>query len=74
MYFLRFADEYLEDAQGFKTLREAREAYEEVAEELYRYGQAIEATVHVAKCIDEVAEYPDCLFSYEDGRVIKEAL
>ena len=74
MYFLRYADEYLEDAQGFKTLKGAREAYEETAEELYRYGQAIEATVHIAGSIDEVVEYPDFLLTYEDGRVIKEAL
>ena len=74
MYFLRFADDYLEAAKGLKTLKGAREAYEETAEELWRYGQAIEATVHIAGSIDEVAEYPDYLLTYTDGLLVEEAL
>lgn len=71
-YFLRIANDYLEDATPHRTFAQAKAAYREVAEELDRYGQAISATVHIAKTLDEVAEYPDFVLTYEDSRVITE--
>ena len=71
MYFLRIGDDYLEDALGFKTLKDARAEYRGTAQELYRYGQSIEASVHIAPSLDEAVEYPDYVLSY-DGKVIME--
>ena len=69
--FLRIGDDCLEDATQHKSLAQAEAAYRKVAEELGRYGQAIEATIHIAKTIDEVVEYPDFVLTYEDDCVIK---
>ena len=69
--FLRLGDDCLEDATQHKSLAQAESAYRKVAEELGRYGQAIEATIHIAKTIDEVVEYPDFVLTYEDDCVIK---
>jgi hypothetical protein len=68
-YFLRIGKDYLEEAVPYRTLSEAKQAYREVAEELDRYGQSIEASVHVAPKASEVVEYPDLLLSFKDGRV-----
>ena len=69
--FLRIGDDCLEDATQHKSLAQAESAYRKVAEELGRYGQAIEATIHIAKTINEVVEYPDFVLTYEDDCVIK---
>ena len=71
MYFLRIGDDFLEDAVGFKTLASACDEFEDIAAELYMYGQNIEASIHIAPSIGEVVEYPDYMLSYND-RVIVE--
>ena len=71
-YFLRIGADYLEDAKPYRTLSAAKQAFREVAEELDRYGQSIEATIHLANKASETEEYPDLLLSFEDGRVITE--
>ena len=71
-YFLRIGDDYLEDAKPHHTLAKAKAAYRDVAKELDRYGQSICATIHMARTLDDVAEYPDFVLSYEDNRVITE--
>ena len=71
-YFLRIGMDYTEDAQPYRTLGQAKAAYYEVAEELDRYGQSIDASIHIADNIDGVAEYPDYVLSYKNNRVITE--
>ena len=72
-YFLRIGNDYLEQAQPYRTLAEAKAAYKEVAAELARYGQAIEATIHMADNAEDTVEYPDFLLTLnEHGRVVVE--
>ena len=73
MYFLRIGDDYLEDAVGFKTLKGARDEYEDIAAELYRYGQSLQASIHKAPSIGGVVEYPDYVLSYEDKVIMESA-
>lgn len=71
-YFLRIGSDCLEDATPYRTLSAAKQAFKTVAEELDRYGQSIEATIHMADKASETVEYPDLLLSFEDGRVVTE--
>ena len=72
-WFLRIGDDYLEDAVCYRTKQAAVCAYREVASELHRYGQAIQATLHIAPNKDAVVEYPDYVLSMnEHGRVVTE--
>jgi len=57
--YLRIGDDPLEDAQPHRSKAEAIAAYADVARELARYDQRIEATIHVAKTAEELTEYPD---------------
>lgn len=61
MYYLRYAEDSMEcpDICGYPTLRSAVQHYRWTAEELHKYGQECEATVHKARVRDEMAEYPD---------------
>lgn len=59
--YLRMGSDYLEDAVKYPTKKAAVEAYRKTAEELARYGQKIEASLHYATCDEELAEYPDYL-------------
>lgn len=53
---------YLSDAIEYPSIKEAKADYEYSARQLDNYGQKLEATIHIAKSIDEVSEYPDyCL-------------
>lgn len=61
--FLRLGDDALEDATRFLTRQNAIRAYRAQAEELGRYGQALEASLHYATYRDEIAEYPDYVLS-----------
>ena len=69
--FLRYEADSLEDAEECKSITEAKREYRLTAKELYSYGQSISATIHVAKTIEEVAEYPDYVLSF-DGAVVCE--
>ena len=73
MYFLRIGDDYLEDAIGFKTLKGARDEYEDIAAELSMYGQSLQASIHKASSIEGVVEYPDYVLSYKDKVVMESA-
>lgn len=57
--YLRIGSDYLEDAKRYPSKRAALAAFREVAEELARYGQRIEASLHYANNKEELAEYPD---------------
>lgn len=63
MYFLRIGDDCLEQAIAFKTKSGAIDYYRRVAEDLIRFDQAIEASIHVAPDRDQVVEYPDWILS-----------
>jgi len=62
-YYLRMGNDYLNEAERHATLRDAVAAFREVANELGRYGQRIEASVHIADKRSECAEYPDYVLS-----------
>lgn len=58
-YYLRVGNDDLDAAERHATKADALAAYGEVARELARYDQRIEATVHIAPNRREIAEYPD---------------
>jgi hypothetical protein len=52
----------LEEATPYTSKRAAVEAYQDTARTLDKYGQRIEATIHLAPDRETLAEYPDyCL-------------
>lgn len=57
--FLRMGSDYLADAKRYRSKTQAIAAYRETALELARYGQTIEATIHLATYRADLAEYPD---------------
>lgn len=62
-YYLRVGDDDLDTAERHRTKADALAAYAEVARELARYDQRIEATVHIAPLRREIADYPDFVLS-----------
>lgn len=63
MYFLRIGDDILNDAVPYLTKSSAIEAYSKIARKLDRYGQKIDASIHIADSMSEVVEYPDYVLS-----------
>ena len=61
--FLCFSTDTLDEAKKCQSIEFAKGEFMAVAEELARYGQTIEATVHIARRRSEVAEYPDYVLS-----------
>ncbi len=61
--FLRMGNDYLEDAVKYNSVAACVEAYRVVAVELDRYGQNIEASIHIADTKEELNEYPDFVLS-----------
>ena len=57
--FLRLGDDSLDRAIAYRSRAAAIAAFRAVAVELAQYGQAIEATMHLAPDRDSVDEYPD---------------
>lgn len=57
--YLRMGDDPLDDARWYPSVRAACDAFEDVARDLNRFGQKIEASVHRSDTSYEVAEYPD---------------
>ena len=67
-WVLCFAGDSLEDSRTYRTKSIALKAFADTAEELARYGQAIEATLHAKTHYDWnendcVCEYPDFALS-----------
>ena len=60
--FLRYSTDY-DEYERHATKADACAAFSETAEELDRYGQRIEASLHMAPSEDEIAEYPDFVLS-----------
>ena len=59
--FIKVGNDY--DYKNCRNLAEATEYYRAAAVELDKYGQKIEATVHLANCENEIHEYPDYVLS-----------
>lgn len=58
-YYLRIGDDYLDDSEEHRTLADAKSAFLCAARELAGYGQAIEASIHIATSHADLDEYPD---------------
>ena len=71
--YLRYQADALADAEACRSIAEAKEKFTQAALQLDRYGQKIEATIHIAPALTEAAEYPDYLLSLSpNGRLICE--
>jgi hypothetical protein len=62
-YFLRIGSDSLEQAIKCHSLRDAKDHFAEVARELDRYGQEIDASVHISDKRSTISEYPDYVLS-----------
>jgi hypothetical protein len=71
--FLRFEADSLDDAEECSSIAQAVRVFEIAARECDRYGQKLEATVHIADSREELAEYPDLLLRLgARGGVVRE--
>lgn len=61
--FLRSSSDCLEDAKPFVSKASAVRQFQRDAEELDRFGQKHEASIHIADHIAQVVEYPDFVLS-----------
>ena len=61
--YLRIGDDHLEQAKRYASKSAAVDAFLEVARDLDRYGQRIEASLHYARTKAELVEYPDFILS-----------
>ena len=61
--YLVYSTDSIDQAQRCESKASAIRAFRFTAEELDRYGQAIEATLHYAEKRSEIAEYPDFVLS-----------
>lgn len=61
--YLHYPDIPLEHAQVFRSITAACAAFKITADAVGCLGQAIEASVHIAKNRSELVEYPDYVLS-----------
>jgi hypothetical protein len=61
--FLCFAGDPLDGATRCLSLTDALIEFHTVAKELNRFGQSIEASIHIAPTRKDIAEYPDYVLS-----------
>lgn len=61
--YLRYPDVHLQHAQVFRSVAATCRAFKRTADELGRFGQTIEASIHIAKNRSELVEYPDYVLS-----------
>lgn len=62
-YYLRIGDDPLDVAARYTHKRDAVYTYKVLAENLSRYGQELNATIHIADKRSECVEYPDFYLS-----------
>lgn len=64
-FFLRMGSDYLADAVAYRSLEACKNVFRVTADELARYGQEIEATVHIAESREDLydGDYPDYVLS-----------
>jgi hypothetical protein len=61
--YLRIGNDSIGAVTRCESIRAACEEFRGIAEGLARFGQEIDASVHIAPTRDEVAEYPDLVLS-----------
>lgn len=61
--FLRVGNDSVEEATRCPSIKYAIAEYRVEAEELARYDQRLDASIHIARSMAEVAEYPDYVLS-----------
>lgn len=61
--YLRIGADTLDEATQYHSVAAACGAFSVVARDLWRFGQSIEASVHIAPDRDHVVEYPDFVLS-----------
>jgi hypothetical protein len=72
--YLRTGDDYLQDAEFHPSIASAKAAFFDTARELWRYEQAIDASIHIADSIMSCHEYPDFTLRLgPKGGLVKEA-
>lgn len=57
--FLRWLNQYPGEGDKHLSIASARRSFALSARELWRFGQSISATIHVAPTREECDEYPD---------------
>jgi hypothetical protein len=62
-YYLLLESDSIEEAIKCPSVRSAKTKYSEIARELDRYGQSIDATVHISASRSAIEEYPDYILS-----------
>lgn len=62
-WFLRIGSDCLENSLCYQTKQAAVNKYQRVAQELARYEQTIEASLHRASRRETLNEYPDFVLS-----------
>lgn len=58
-YWLRMGDDYLDRAAPYGAKREALAVFQDAAQDVARFGQKLEGSIHLAPSREELAEYPD---------------
>lgn len=72
-YYLRVGSDTLDESERHNTKVAAVASFRRTAKELGKYGQVIDATIHIASRRAELAEYPDYVLSVGDrGGVVVE--
>ena len=61
--YLRVGDDTLDEVTEYSSIRSAALAFQREAEDLARFDQPLEASLHFAPSKDEVVEYPDRVLS-----------
>lgn len=57
--YLRMGSDTIFDVKRYASIKDAEDAYREVAEDLARFDQQIDATIHIANNRDELVEDAD---------------
>lgn len=62
-YYIVFGGDSIEDAEMCMSKAEAVSSFKSVALDLDRFGQQIEASIHLAPSRSAIVEYPDYILS-----------
>lgn len=61
--YLRYESDSLDNAEMHASMASACSKFLKTAKDLDRYGQRIEASIHIAAAKEELNEYPDYVLS-----------
>ena len=71
--YLRIGSDVLAEATKYYSVAAACGAFAVVARDLYRFGQSIDADIHIAPNRESLVEYPDFVLSTgPKGGIVKE--